>query len=222
MRCFPQTPIFFGILHCIALASLLALPFVDAPPFAPLAFGVLCLAGPAFSGVDLISTPAFSGGPACPPSRRRAMIFGRCRRGGPSCFWRGAGADRARAPSPRPRGETAGGEGGCAPGFSLSAAGIRWLSTSSTSQSCSASSACSASSRRRRPTESLSARMRGELRQPGRGGEALCEKSCACVVTRAQKQGFWLEMARDRIDAATEDPRRMTSPWPVTRTPNKP
>jgi uncharacterized membrane protein len=28
---------------------------------------------------------------------------------------------------------------------------------------------------------------------------ALCENACACVVTRVQKQGFWLEMARDRL-----------------------
>jgi uncharacterized membrane protein len=27
----------------------------------------------------------------------------------------------------------------------------------------------------------------------------LCESSCACVIARAQKQGFWLEMARDRL-----------------------
>ncbi len=39
-------PIFFGILHCIALASLLAAPFVGAPAWAALAAGALALGAP--------------------------------------------------------------------------------------------------------------------------------------------------------------------------------
>ncbi|WP_296715384.1 heparan-alpha-glucosaminide N-acetyltransferase [Rhodoblastus sp.] len=43
---FPATPIFFGILHCIALASLVAAPLVAAPAWVLLAAGALALAAP--------------------------------------------------------------------------------------------------------------------------------------------------------------------------------
>ncbi|MGO4870029.1 MAG: heparan-alpha-glucosaminide N-acetyltransferase [Roseiarcus sp.] len=42
----PTEPIYFGILHCIAVASLVAAPFVGAPAWAALAAGVLALAAP--------------------------------------------------------------------------------------------------------------------------------------------------------------------------------
>ena len=43
---FPQAPIFFGILHCIALSSLIALPFVEAPVALTLGAAALALAAP--------------------------------------------------------------------------------------------------------------------------------------------------------------------------------
>jgi uncharacterized membrane protein len=43
---FPATPIFFGILHCIALASLVAAPLIAAPAWVLLAAGALALAAP--------------------------------------------------------------------------------------------------------------------------------------------------------------------------------
>lgn len=43
---FPQAPIFFGILHCIALSSLVALPFVEAPVVLTLGAAALALAAP--------------------------------------------------------------------------------------------------------------------------------------------------------------------------------
>ncbi|HUO55570.1 MAG TPA: heparan-alpha-glucosaminide N-acetyltransferase domain-containing protein, partial [Rhodoblastus sp.] len=43
---FPRTPIFFGILHCIALASLIAAPLVEAPAWVALASGVVSLLAP--------------------------------------------------------------------------------------------------------------------------------------------------------------------------------
>jgi uncharacterized membrane protein len=45
---FPETPIFFGILHLIALASLIAAPLVDAPLWLVLALGALALVAPEF------------------------------------------------------------------------------------------------------------------------------------------------------------------------------
>ena len=44
----PSEPITFGILHCIAVASLLAGPFVTAPAWASLAIGVAAIAAPFF------------------------------------------------------------------------------------------------------------------------------------------------------------------------------
>jgi len=53
---FPDAPIFFGILHCIALSSVLALPLVEAPLAAVLGVAALALAAPL-----LFAAPAFDG-----------------------------------------------------------------------------------------------------------------------------------------------------------------
>lgn len=45
---FPQQYVFFGILHCMALASLLALPFLRQPKAAALPAAAFCLAAPWF------------------------------------------------------------------------------------------------------------------------------------------------------------------------------
>ena len=50
----PSEPIYFGILHCIAVASLVAGPFVMAPPWASLAIGLAAIAAP-----FLIRSPLF-------------------------------------------------------------------------------------------------------------------------------------------------------------------
>ncbi|MBB3019334.1 putative membrane protein [Microvirga lupini] len=43
---FPESYIFFGILHCIAVSGVLALPFLRLPPVVTLAAAALCLAAP--------------------------------------------------------------------------------------------------------------------------------------------------------------------------------
>jgi uncharacterized membrane protein len=50
----PNEPITFGILHCIAAASLLAAPFVSAPAWAAAAAGALALVAPL-----VVASPAF-------------------------------------------------------------------------------------------------------------------------------------------------------------------
>ena len=50
-------PIFFGILHCIAVASLLAAPFVAAPAWASLAVGLAAIVAPALVHSRLFDPP---------------------------------------------------------------------------------------------------------------------------------------------------------------------
>ena len=54
---FPQSPIFFGILHCIALSSLIALPLIGAPWPLTLTLGVVALAAPAALSSAYFDTP---------------------------------------------------------------------------------------------------------------------------------------------------------------------
>jgi uncharacterized membrane protein len=53
----PSEPITFGILHCIAVASLLAGPFATAPAWASLAIGLAAIAGPFFIRSTLFDPP---------------------------------------------------------------------------------------------------------------------------------------------------------------------
>jgi uncharacterized membrane protein len=54
----PTEPIAFGILHCIAVASLVAAPFVGAPAWAALAAGALALAAPFVIASEAFNSPA--------------------------------------------------------------------------------------------------------------------------------------------------------------------
>lgn len=54
----PGETIWFGILHCIAVASLLALPFVEAPASASLIVGIAAIALPVFVHSKLFDPPA--------------------------------------------------------------------------------------------------------------------------------------------------------------------
>jgi uncharacterized membrane protein len=56
---FPNTPIFFGILHCIALASLIAAPLVSAPAWFLLAAGALALAAQHFLAAPFFDAKIF-------------------------------------------------------------------------------------------------------------------------------------------------------------------
>jgi uncharacterized membrane protein len=54
----PDEAITFGILHCIALASLLALPLLNAPPWAALIAAALTFAAPLLPAGALFDSPA--------------------------------------------------------------------------------------------------------------------------------------------------------------------
>jgi uncharacterized membrane protein len=53
----PGEPIFFGILHCIAVASLLAAPFVAVPAWVSLALGMAAIVAPALVHSRLFDPP---------------------------------------------------------------------------------------------------------------------------------------------------------------------
>jgi uncharacterized membrane protein len=54
----PGAPIFFGILHCIVAASLVAAPFVEAPAWASLGAGGAAIAAPYFVNSTVFDPPA--------------------------------------------------------------------------------------------------------------------------------------------------------------------
>lgn len=56
---FPQAPIFFGILHCIALASIIAAPFAGLPAGWALAAGALALLAPMMISAPFFDAPIF-------------------------------------------------------------------------------------------------------------------------------------------------------------------
>jgi uncharacterized membrane protein len=56
---FPDDFIFFGILHCIALASVVALPFLRAPLWLTLAAAVVVFALPLFVASPLLDAPQY-------------------------------------------------------------------------------------------------------------------------------------------------------------------
>lgn len=75
---FPQSYIFFGILHCIALSSLLALPFLRLPPVVAAAVGIAVVAAPWFIAWPVFDLPglAFIGlGTLVPVSNDYVPLF---------------------------------------------------------------------------------------------------------------------------------------------------
>jgi uncharacterized membrane protein len=54
----PAEPILFGILHCIALASVIGALFVAAPPWAPLLIGAMAITEPLVFSSDVFNAPA--------------------------------------------------------------------------------------------------------------------------------------------------------------------
>lgn len=55
---FPDSFIFFGILHCIAVASVLGLPFLFLPAWASAACAILVLAAPHLVRAEILDAPA--------------------------------------------------------------------------------------------------------------------------------------------------------------------
>jgi uncharacterized membrane protein len=194
---FPATPIFFGILHCIALASLLALPFVDAPLFLAVALGVLCLLAPHFwtspyfdarifwwTGLSTLTPASNDFRPLAPWA---AFVFFGVALGRLLPLPDFAGRQR-EAQTSNILAKALGFSGRHSLAFYLIHQPILFgfftlLSLVVTP-----------------PPDENAFLHACAVNCINQGVEAgLCESSCACVITRAQKQGFWLEMARDRL-----------------------
>lgn len=195
---FPETPIFFGILHCIALSSLIALPLLAAPPALALVLGVAALLAPSVLAAPLFDAKIFwwTGlGTFLPPSNDFrpllpwlafvlfGVVLGR---------W-------ARPPLPNPL--PARGERGLKGALTFCGRhslafylihqpllfGLLTLLALFVTPTPDA-----------RPFQRQCA-----VQCVNAGAPAdLCEKSCACVVDRAQNAGLWNGLARDRLTEA--------------------
>ena len=192
---FPATPIFFGILHCIALASLLALPFVEAPPFAPLALGVLCLVAPSFWSASYFDAGIFwwTGLSTLTPASndfRPLLPWG-------AFVFFGVGLGRPQFH--QWLGRFAPGKGGAIK-RALSFSGRHSLAFYLIHQPLLFGAFTLLSLVVTPPPDEKAFLRSCAVKCINQGVEAaLCENACACVITRVQKQGFWLEMAGDRL-----------------------
>jgi uncharacterized membrane protein len=191
---FPASPIFFGILHCIALASLLAAPLVDAPLVVPLALGALTLAAPHFLTSPVFDAGAFwwTGLSTLTPASNDWQPF---------FPWGGfvfLGVALGKLPLPA-RGERE------SHGFLVRA--LRFCGRHSLAFylihqpmlfGLFALLAIVAP-----PAPNAGPFVRAcAVQCVNQGVDAgLCEKTCACVVAHAKQQGFWGELARGGADS---------------------
>jgi uncharacterized membrane protein len=221
---FPASPIFFGILHCIALATALAAPLVDAPLIVPLAGGALTLAAPHFWSAPVFDAAAlwWTGlGTFQPPSNDwrpffpwAAFVFlgvalGKCANA-KRLFPRHCEQSEAIHESIKPQGGLL--------RHSPSKTGVfRRPLARNEGPMLRALSFCGRHSLAfylihqpilfgfftlvtlvvpPAPDDGVFLRACA-VQCVNQGAEAdLCEKSCACVVARAKKQGFWRELAQ--------------------------
>jgi uncharacterized membrane protein len=196
----PDEPITFGILHCIAAASLLAAPFVGAPAWASLAAGALALATPLIVTSARLDAPALIWlglGTIVPPTLDWRPLFP----------WAGVvlvGLALARALPPRvfaaswarwrPRALV---------GRAFAFAGRHSLAIYLVHQPIlfallfGLASLTGAAARQERT--SYLATCRPSCVENG-GELALCAKACACVADRAQGAGISLGAARGQGD----------------------
>jgi uncharacterized membrane protein len=189
---FPEAPIFFGILHCIALSILIALPFVEAPLALALLAGALALAAPLFATSSFFDAPMFwwTGLSTFEPTSNDYR---------PLLPWVGfalLGLALGRAKLPLP----ASGErerfgplafcGRHSLAFYLIHQPLLFGLFSILALFTVAPTVASAF------IEQCVAQCVRAV-----ADESVCEKSCACVVNKAKDKGFWTAMAPDRLNA---------------------
>jgi uncharacterized membrane protein len=201
---FPQSYIFFGILHCIALSSLLALPFLRAPwPLVLIGAGIV-LAAPHMVDHAIFERPilAFLGlGDRVPVTNDYVPIFP----------WFGAvlaGVGVARAALPVLRGPLALWSAAGRPSRGLRWAGRHSLVVYLVHQPILLALlypiALAAG-----PNPAAEARpfLRECERTCGASGRdgAACRRACACAVEAFKTQGLWPRVQRDDLTAEQRD-----------------
>ena len=207
MRSIADEPILFGILHCIAVASLIAAPFVGAPPWAALTVGALAVAAP-----FVYSSAAFN-----PP----ALIWLGLGTVAPSTLdwrpllpWAGVvlvGLGLAQAAAPRLTGwRWTAWRPARGPGRALAFAGRHSLVIYLVHQPILFgllwSVVAATGLEERHAREAYLAACPSAC--VSRGGDAgVCAKACACVADRAEAVGLPLSAAR--VDAAGELQKRL-------------
>ena len=218
----PAEPVYFGILHCIAVASLIAAPFLGAPDWAAFAAGVAALAAPHLVASESFNSPTLIW--LGLGTRRRAPSIGA--RSCPGRAWFSS-AWRWRAAALRGWRIGRGRDG--APWRSraarwISPAATAWASISSTSRSCSRCIRAGSSRRRRAARNDREAYM--ATCPPAcveKGGElGLCKKACACIADRAEAAGVPLRAALGPSDDAGADGSRASSRPAATRRGERP
>ncbi|WP_294541091.1 heparan-alpha-glucosaminide N-acetyltransferase [uncultured Rhodoblastus sp.] len=196
---FAETPIFFGMLHCIALSSLIALPLLAAPAALAFVLGVAALAAPHFLASSLFDAKIFwwTGlGTYQPPSNDfrpllpwlAFVLFGM------------ALAKWAKLPLPV---STRRGRGERGLGRALTFCGRHSLAFYLIHQPV-LFGLFTLLGFFVTPTPDAGPFQRQCAMQCVNAGAAaeLCEKSCACVIDRAKSAGLWNVLARDRLTEA--------------------
>jgi uncharacterized membrane protein len=191
---FPNMPIFFGILHCIALASMVALPFLGATPVLPGAAGVLALIAPHFFAAPVFDAKIFwwTGLSTFePPSNDYRPLLPWL-----AFVLFGVAAGRLWLPLPvhgerekrsaLPRAVAFCGRHSLA--FYLIHQPILFGFFSALSLVAQPA-----------PDEKLFVRQCAQQCVNDGAEEQICESSCACVIASSKKDGLWLALARDRL-----------------------
>ena len=190
---FPESYIFFGILHCIAVSSVLALPFLRPPPVVTLAAALACLVAPRSSANPALDHPLLDWlglGLLEPRTNDYVPIFpwfGIVLIGvalgsdAGSAARRGPGLARWRAREPvRPGVRRRRGAGAC-------------RSTCCTSPFCSAFSTgwCRSPGRPRRGSCAVHAASAQANCSQGGSSAVSCRATCGCIVDNLRQSGLW-------------------------------
>ena len=205
---FPDAYVFFGILHCIAAASLIGLACLRLPVLATLAVAALCLAAPSFLASERFDPPllAFLGLRTTPPRTNDYV---------PLLPWlapflMGLAAARALPASATGRGRDPGAFGRAVRVlgrhslliylihqpllFGATSLAASWLAAPRNDAAGAFLSACEADCVRQ-----------GTLRQT-------CVETCFCTLDGLEKTGAWTAIAKGATDPkALEAIRRMSS-----------
>ncbi|HEX8166850.1 MAG TPA: heparan-alpha-glucosaminide N-acetyltransferase [Beijerinckiaceae bacterium] len=200
---FPDSYIFFGILHCIALSSVLALPFLRLPWPATLAVAALVLAAPHLLDGQAFDAPALAWlglGARVPVTNDWVPVFP----------WFGmvlAGVAAARLARPQLRGSAR------RPAKSRSARALAWAGRRSLAiylvhqpllLALLYPAAMLAGPNPAAEAAPFLRQCERTCISGGRGDET-CRRACACAVAELKRNGLWRRSLRSELTAEERD-----------------